>query len=416
VPVQHASLRIALLSYRSKPHCGGQGVYVRHLSRELVALGHTVEVLSGPPYPELDPGVALTALPGLDLYREPDPFRVPRLREFRSPLDVLEFLLMCTAAFPEPLTFSLRAWRELRGRTERPDVVHDNQTLGYGLLLLQRAGFPVLATVHHPITVDRTVDLAAAHSLRRQVSVRRWYSFLRMQARVVRRLPSLLTVSQSSSGDIVRDFAVEPSRLTVVPVGVEHEVFVPPTVPRVRGRIVATASADVALKGVVPLLEAVAKLRTERDVELLVVGSVKKGGAVARTVVRLGLEDAVRFVHGLTEQQLVEVFGSAHVGVVPSLYEGFSLPAVEMMSCATPLVVTSAGALPEVVGDAALSVAPRDAEALAVALGRVLDDDELAARLGAQGRARVVELFTWRAVAERTVAWYHAHLSQEPPC
>jgi len=414
--VQPASLRIALLSYRSKPHCGGQGVYVRHLSRELVALGHTVEVLSGPPYPELDPGVALTALPGLDLYREPDPFRVPRLREFRSPLDVLEFLLMCTAAFPEPLTFSLRAWRELRGRTERPDVVHDNQTLGYGLLLLQRAGFPVLATVHHPITVDRTVDLAAAHSLRRQVSVRRWYSFLRMQARVVRRLPSLLTVSQSSSGDIVRDFAVEPSRLTVVPVGVEHEVFVPPTVPRVPGRIVATASADVALKGVVPLLEAVAKLRTERDVELLVVGSVKKGGAVARTVVRLGLEDAVRFVHGLTEQQLVEVFGSAHVGVVPSLYEGFSLPAVEMMSCATPLVVTTAGALPEVVGDAALSVAPRDAEALAVALGRVLDDDELAARLGAQGRARVVELFTWRAVAERTVAWYHAHLSQEPPC
>jgi glycosyltransferase involved in cell wall biosynthesis len=416
VPVQHASLRIALLSYRSKPHCGGQGVYVRHLSRELVALGHTVEVLSGPPYPELDPGVALTALPGLDLYREPDPFRVPRLREFRSPLDVLEFLLMCTAAFPEPLTFSLRAWRELRGRTERPDVVHDNQTLGYGLLLLQRAGFPVLATVHHPITVDRTVDLAAAHSLRRQVSVRRWYSFLRMQARVVRRLPSLLTVSQSSSGDIVRDFAVEPSRLTVVPVGVEHEVFVPPTVPRVPGRIVATASADVALKGVVPLLEAVAKLRTERDVELLVVGSVKKGGAVARTVVRLGLEDAVRFVHGLTEQQLVEVFGSAHVGVVPSLYEGFSLPAVEMMSCATPLVVTTAGALPEVVGDAALSVPPRDAEALAVALGRVLDDDELAARLGAQGRARVVELYTWRAVAERTVAWYHAHLSQEPPC
>jgi len=416
VPVQHASLRIVLLSYRSKPHCGGQGVYVRHLSRELVALGHTVEVLSGPPYPELDPGVTLTALPGLDLYREPDPFRVPRLREFRSPLDVLEFLLMCTAAFPEPLTFSLRAWRELRGRTERPDVVHDNQTLGYGLLLLQRAGFPVLATVHHPITVDRAVDLAAAHGLRRQVSVRRWYSFVRMQARVVRRLPSLLTVSQSSYGDIVRDFAVEPSRLTVVPVGVEHEVFVPPTVPRVPGRIVVTASADVALKGVVPLLEAVAKLRTERDVELLVVGSVKKGGAVARTVVRLGLEDAVRFVHGLSEQQLVEVFGSAHVGVVPSLYEGFSLPAVEMMSCATPLVVTTAGALPEVVGDAALSVAPRDAEALAVALGRVLDDDELAARLGAQGRARVVELFTWRAVAERTVAWYHAHLSQEPPC
>ena len=418
--MQHADvpLHIALLSYRSKPHCGGQGVYVRHLSRELVALGHRVEVLSGPPYPELDPGVELTRVPSLDLYREPDPFRVPHLREFRSLTDVREFALMCTAAFPEPLTFSLRAAKLLMARTTRPDVVHDNQTLGTGLLTLQQAGFTVLANVHHPITVDRALDLAAAQGLRKRLSTRRWYSFLRMQTRVVRRLPSILTVSRSSFEDIVRDFGVDPGRMRIVPVGVEHDVFVPPTAPRVPGRIVATASADVPLKGIVPLLEAVAKLRTERDVELVVVGQVKVGGAAALAVERLGLAEHVRFVSGVSEAELVELFATAQVGVVPSLYEGFSLPAIELMSCATPLVATTAGALPEVVGEAALSVPPGDAEALAVAVARVLSDPDLAARLGAAGRARVMERFTWTSVARQTVQWYRDALagSKEQQC
>lgn len=416
-------LRIALLSYRSKPHCGGQGVYVRHLSRELVALGHDVEVISGPPYPELDPGPRLTRLPSLDLYREPDPFRLPHWREFRSPVDLLEFALMSTGAFPEPLTFSLRAWRELRRRPTRPDVVHDNQTLGYGLLLLQAAGITVLPTVHHPITVDRRHDVAAARAagtpLTKRLSVRRWYSFLRMQGRVVRRLPAVLTVSRSSAADIARDFGVDPARLTVVPVGVDTDVFVPPASPRVPGRIVATASADVPMKGLVPLLEAVAKLRTERDVELVVVGRPRPGGAGLQAVDRLGLADAVRFVGGLSEQELVELFGSAQVAVVPSLYEGFSLPAVEAMACRTPLVASAAGALPEVVGadgQSALHAAPGDPEALAAAIGRLLDDGELAGRIGAAGRERVVERYAWRAVAERTVQWYRENLPAAAPC
>ena len=416
-------LRIALLSYRSKPHSGGQGIYVRHLSRELVALGHEVEVLSGPPYPELDVlpdgrGPSLTKVESLDLYREPDPFRVPHWREFRTPTDVLEFALMCTAAFPEPLTFSLRAAKELRRRSERPDVVHDNQTLGHGLLLAQRAGFRVLATLHHPITVDRRHDLAAAATFGKRFSLRRWYSFLRMQRAVARRLPGLLTVSESSADDIVRDFGVDPQRLTVVPVGVEVDVFVPPSAPRVPGRIVATASADVPLKGLVPLLEAVAKLRTERDVELVVVGRPREGGAALAALDRLGLQDAVRFVSGVTEAELVDLFGSAEVAVVPSLYEGFSLPAIEAMACATPLVATTAGALPEVVGpdgETALHVPPGDPESLALAVGRLLDDPELAARIGAAGRERVVSRFTWRAVAEQTVDWYRAVFPELAP-
>ncbi len=407
---------MALLSYRSKPHGGGQGVYIRHLSRELSNLGHDVEVLSGPPYPELDPGPRLTTLQSLDLYREPDPFRVPHLREFRSSVDVLEFALTGIGNFPEPMTFSLRAWRLLKSRpaAQQPDIIHDNQTLGYGMLLMQRDGVPVVATVHHPITVDRRLDVAAAPNPWRKFRVRQWYSFLRMQGRVVRRMPRIMTVSQSSHDDVVRDFDVDPSRITVVPLGVQHDVFLPPTKPRVKGRIVAAASADVALKGIIHLLEAAAKLRTERDVELVIVGSAKPGGATAKAITRLGISDIVRFVTNIDEAELVELLGSAQVAVVPSLYEGFSLPSVEMMSCATPLVATTAGALPEVVGpdgEAALLVPPADVGALVVAINRILDDDELAAQLGAAGRARVLERYTWRVVAQRTADWYRAALA-----
>jgi glycosyltransferase involved in cell wall biosynthesis len=332
---------------------------------------------------------------------------------------VLEYGLMATAAFPEPLTFSLRAWQELRKRSTRPDIVHDNQTLGHGLRLLQRDGFPVVATLHHPITVDRVHDLEAARGIRKKISTRRWYSFLRMQGRVARALPALLTVSSNSRDDIVRDFDVPADRLTVVPVGVDTDLFRPPSLPRVPGRIVATASADVPMKGLVPLLEAVAKLRTERDVELVVVGKAKEGGTAERALERLGLTDAVRFVTGISDDAIVALFGSAEVAVVPSLYEGFSLPAVEAMACATPLVATTAGALPEVVGPhgvSALHVPPGDPEALAAAIGAVLDDRALAARLGAAGRQRVLDQFTWRAVAEQTVAWYRAYLEGAAAC
>jgi len=196
-------MRVALLSYRSKPHCGGQGVYVRHLSRGLVDLGHHVEVFSGQPYPDLlDARVRLTKVPSLDLYREPDPFRTPPLREWRDAIDALEVATMWTGGFPEPLTFSLRARRHLAARRGDFDVVHDNQTLGYGLLGL---GLPLVTTIHHPITVDRRLELAAAQDWRRGLSVRRWYGFTRMQKRVARRLPSVLTVSGSSKDEIAED-------------------------------------------------------------------------------------------------------------------------------------------------------------------------------------------------------------------
>ena len=410
MPTAPERLRIAYLAYRGNPHSGGQGVYTRYLARELVALGHQVTVFGGPPYPVLDDDVELVKIPSLDLYRQPDPFRVPKLREFHTPIDVLEFALMCTAGFPEPLTFSLRARKVLARRRGDFDLIHDNQCLGYGLLGMLRDGWPLIATLHHPITVDRDLDLAHATTRRRRLTLRRWYGFLAMQSRVAARLPRIVTVSQSSCGDISTQMGVPAERLRVVPVGVDHTVFRPlPDVARVPGRIMTTASSDVPLKGVVPLLEAVAKVRTERPVSLVVIGKPRAESNVQATVERLGLEDAVRFVHGVPDDEIVRLYAEAEVAVVPSLYEGFSLPAVEAMACGVPLVATTGGALPEVVGrdgETGLLVPPGDVGALASAVLRALDDPSLRARIGAAGRQRVLERFTWRATALGTVEQY----------
>ncbi|MEU0083529.1 glycosyltransferase family 4 protein [Streptomyces sp. NPDC006274] len=412
-----APLRIALLTYKGNPFCGGQGVYVRHLSRELARLGHHVEVIGAQPYPVLDEGVPLTELPSLDLYRSPDPFRTPKRDEYRDWVDALEVATMRTGGFPEPLTFSLRARRHLRARRGEFDVVHDNQTLGYGLL--GDVGAPLVTTIHHPITVDRQLDLRAAADWKGRASVRRWYGFTRMQKRVARRLPSVLTVSGSSQQEIVDHLGVRRERVHVVHIGADTDLFSPdPAVAEVPGRIVTTSSADVPLKGLVHLVEALAKLRTENpDAHLVVVGKRAEDGPVAQLIERYGLQDAIEFVKGITDAELVDLVRSAQIACVPSLYEGFSLPAAEAMATGTPLVATTGGAIPEVAGadgETCLAVPPGDAEALAAALRRLLGDGRLRARLGDAGRARVLARFTWKQAAIGTAERYREAIAASP--
>jgi glycosyltransferase involved in cell wall biosynthesis len=413
-------LRIALLSYRSKPHSGGQGVYVRHLSRELTARGHHVEVFSGQPYPELDANPesgnwpVLREVPSLDLYSDDDPFRTPHPRELRDWADALEVAMMWSGAFPEPLTFSVRALRALRARPGDFDIVHDNQGLGYGMLGFRRLGVPLVTSIHHPISVDRRLDLAGRSWLQR-LDKGRWYGFVRMQGRVARRVGPLITVSSASRDDICRDFRVNPGKVHIIPLGVDTRLFRPrPDEPRVPGRIVTVTSADSPLKGLPTLLRAVAKLATEREAYLTVVGT--PSAATRQQVTQLALGDRVTFASGLPDTEYARILASAQVAVIPSMYEGFSLPAVEHMASGTPLIASRAGALPEVTGDAALLVPPGDAEELSAALAALLDDESARARLASAGLARVRERFAWPAVAAATEALYQKVINGEPGC
>jgi glycosyltransferase involved in cell wall biosynthesis len=412
-------LRIALLAYRGKPHVGGQGVYVRQLAKALVDLGHHVEVLGGQPYPELPDTVPLVELPSLDIYNDHFPARMPGLWELKDWKDWLEVTSFSAGQFPEPLAFSMRAWDHLRHRKDDFDIVHDNQTLGYGLLLIERMGLPVLATIHHPITVDRRLEMSHAPTRWKRLSLGRWYGFTKMQTRVAKRLRRVVTVSENSFKDIVADHQVDPSRMAIVPVGVDPDVFKPlDDVERIPGRLVTTASADVTMKGLKYLLEALAKLRTERDdLHLIVIGREKPGGASSKAIDALGLRDAVEFVTGVPERRIIELYSEAQLAVVPSLYEGFSLPAIEAMACGCPLVATTGGAIPEVVGadgETAMLVAPGDSDALAARIREALADPEASRRIGLAGRERVRSNWSWRHTAERTVEQYRIALGQAP--
>jgi len=414
-PASSRPLRIAYFVYRGNPHCGGQGVYSRHLTRELAGLGHEVTMFASPPWPVADAPVTLEKIPSLDLYKRENPFRVPWPHEFRTREDIEEFAIMSAAGYPEPYAFSRRIYTHLRDRRAEFDLVHDNQCLGRGLLGFVRDGWPFVHTLHHPITVDRDLDLAHAANPLRKLTLRRWYGFLGMQMEVARQLPRHLTVSENSKRDIVAQMGVRPETLHVVPVGVDQQQFRPmPHVKRVPGRLMTTASADVPLKGLTYLIEALAKVRAEReDAHLVVIGRPRHKSAVPAQLERLGIADAVEFVSGVSDERIVELYAEAELAVVPSLYEGFSLPAIEAMACGVPLVATTGGALPEVVGpdgESALTVAPGDAAALAQRIIDGLADPELRSRLGERGRARVLDRFTWRRTAEGTAEHYYLEL------
>ena len=406
-------LRIAYLTYRGKPHVGGQGVYTRHLTKALVDLGHHVEVFGGQPYPILDPRVQLHQLPSLDIFNDAHPGRFPAYWEINDWPNFVESAQFLKGTFGEPRSFSIRAHRALKTRINDFDIVHDNQCLGYGILKIEKI-IPTIVTLHHPITKDRKLEMEHTPTWWKRKAIGRWYSFVEMQGKVASKMPRVVVVSKNSIDDIHTDMKVSLDRMRRVPVGVDHELFSPkPPVQRKPGHMITTASADVALKGLSYLLEALAKLRTEREVHLTIIGKPREG-ANADLIRSLGLEDCITHVSGVTDERIVELYAEAELAVVPSLYEGFSLPAIEAMATGTCLVATTGGALPEVTGvdnDTVLSCPAGDAEALAATIRRGLDSKELRDRIGAAGRARVVERWSWRHCAALTVDQYKEVLS-----
>lgn len=410
-PPLDAPLRIMLPSYRSHPFTGGQGVYMRHVSKALVEMGHKVDVVSGPPYPVLDPRVKLIKLPSLDLYaREMTRFGfpLPPLKEMKSWIDYKEYFDHFTGNFGEPYSFGERLYQYMKTRLDDYDVIHDNQTLCWGLVKLQKLGIPVAGTIHHPITMDRQIAIDAADSIKLNLLTRRWYHFLGMQKKVSRLLDPIIVVSKSTKRDVSAAFKIPPERMELVYHGIDIEQWRPkPEIKRCDNKLVAIASADVPLKGLTYLIEAYAMLLKERpNLELTVIGSLREG-ITKKRLVKLGILDKVKFVSGISDEEISDLYAESTMAITPSVYEGFGYPAGEAMSSGIAVVSTTGGSLPEVVGDAGLLVPPKDPEALAGAIARILDDPELREELAAKGRKRIVEEFNWPRAARQVTAIYH---------
>ncbi|MBM13227.1 MAG: glycosyl transferase [Halieaceae bacterium] len=401
-----APLRIALLGYRSAPFSGGQGVYLRYLSQALAMLGHQVTVISGPPYPQLVDGVTLVELPSLDLYAR-ESMAIP-LYELRDPLERREWISKLTGGFAEPWTFGQRVRDWLLARASDFDVVHDNQTLADGILDIQRSGIPVVTTIHHPITRDLRVALSEEPRWWRRLLIRRWHMFLSMQARVASQLNHIVTVSQFSAIDIATDFGVMPNAIKVVPNGVDTSLFRPlPAISRRPRQIIATASADAPLKGLATLLHAYKRLAdADSSCELVLIARLRPGGDTEALIERLDLQSRIRFVGDVSHEDINRLYAESAVAVVPSLYGGFGLPAVEAMAAGIPLVSTDGGALREVVGEGGLQVPAGDSDALADAIDRLLCDPELAETVAQRGLDRARQRFCWSVCAAHMVRLY----------
>jgi len=396
-----------MLTYRGNPNSGGQGVYVKHLSKALIDLGHEVDVLSGPPYPHLDPKVRLHKIPSLDLYNAEHPFRPQKVRELANLLNMYEYLTMCYGKFPEPFTFGVRAYRYLQKSKMKYDIVHDNQCLAYGIGKIAQEIVPTIATIHHPMTFDKQEYLKAAKTESRKRRVKRWFTFIEMQKKVARQLSHIVTVSECSKIDIAKEFSINLSKFRVVPNGVDNVYFYPvQNDSRPENSIIVTNSSDTPIKGLKYLLEAVAQIRKKQSVKLTVIGEPKKDGSIVKLVAELGIGDIVHFTGRIKNEEFAGYYSKATIAVVPSLYEGFGLPAAEAMACGVPLISTSGGALPEVVGNAGLIVPPADANALAREITFLFNNTEQRKKMAQAGIERVNSIFNWSIAAREMVKIY----------
>jgi glycosyltransferase involved in cell wall biosynthesis len=403
-------MRIGLLSYRCYRYSGGQGIYVRYLSRFLRELGHDIDVIAGPPYPELDDGINLIKLPSLDLYTIPElrRFLINPIRLNSSP-NFVEWCGECCGFFTEPLTFGMRAYNYLRNdnRYKKYDVIHDNQSLSYSIPKIQELGVPVVTTIHHPIAIDRDLAVKAAKYWWRKLNIRRWYAFTNMQIKVAKRLSHFITGSQNSYRQIIDIFQLPKDSLRVIYDGVDSSVFnQAQNTKRSANRLLVINSGDTPLKGLRYLLEATAALKSKRSIELTIVGKPMKNGYTQGLIDSLGIADCVTRVGQIATDELVRHYSTATMLVVPSVYEGFGLPAAEAMCCQTPVVSTTAGALPEIVGDAGILVPPADADALVAAISGLLDDPDKRTHLAEMGYKRVTAMFNWQNTALQTAEVY----------
>ena len=403
-------MHICVLSYRCYRYSGGQGIYVRYLSRFLRELGHDIEVIAGPPYPELDSGIKLIKLPSLDLYTLPERQRfLISPKKLNSLPNFLEWLGEGCGFFTEPRTFGMRAYNYLRSsnRYKKYDVIHDNQSLSYSIPKIQELGIPVVTTIHHPIAIDRDLAIKAAKSWWQEMGIKRWYAFVNMQIKVAKKLSHFITGSQNSYRHIIDIFQLSKDSLRVIYDGVDSSVFKQVRdIKRSTNRLLVINSGDTPLKGLKYLLEAVAILKTKRKIDLTIVGKPMKNGYTQGLVESLGIADCVTHLGQIATDELVRHYSAATMLVVPSVYEGFGLPAAEAMCCKTPVVSTTAGALPEIVGNAGILVPPADTGALVKAISGLLDNPGERTRLGDMGYRRVTAMFDWKNTAIQTAEVY----------
>ena len=394
-------MKIGLLSYRSNPYSGGQGIYIRHLSKALSKLGHEVSVISGQPYPELDDSINLIKLPGLGLFESSERFSAFKISFFWNLLNFYEWFTVMTGGFPEPYAYGRRVYRLLKKTNFNFDILLDNQSLSSSLLKIQKE-FPLAVTIHHPITKDHKLEMDNAKNWKERLSSNRWHNFLPMQKRTASKLQNIICVSQSSKEDVIAEFNVKEERITVIPNGIDIENFKPSSDSKTLDfKIVTTASSDIPLKGLRHLILALPRVLREYPLtRLTVIGKSPKKSKLNKLIDDLNLEDKITFKSGISENEIVDIYHDSDIAVIPSLYEGFGFGAGEAMACGVPLISTDSGGLKQVIGESALKIEPGSVQQIEESIIKLFNEEETRNELSKKGRERMEELFDWEIAAK----------------
>ena len=397
------NLKIAILSYRSAQFGGGQGVYVKDISYALSLMGHSVDVISGPPYPNLHHGINLIKLPGLDLFETFD-FK-DRCKKFikkknKSRYDYYEFISVLFGGFPEPKTFGIRANQYLRSNNHY-DLIIDNQSLSYGMLEIQNR-IPFIEIIHHPITIDYKYELKSSKKIKYKISRYRWYSFLKMQKKVAPIIKRIITPSNSSRDGIIDEFKCNKLNISVISNGLDTNEFAPiENFSRNKYRLITTASADVPLKGLDFTLKALKILKNDLPkIHLIIIGNIKKNGHTERLINKLNLEANVIFRSNLSKLEIKELYASSSIAIVSSLYEGFGYPVIEAMSCEIPLIATNVSAIPELTSNYAKLIEPKNPEMISNGAKEIFSNYPKYIEIAKKGRQHVIQNFNWIKITQ----------------
>ena len=395
-------MKIAILSYRSNPFSGGQGIYVRHLSNSFVELGHEVYVISGPPYPDVRNEVTLIKIPSLDLFSVDSRIKAFKLSFLISLTNLIEWLGIMTGGFPEPYTFGRRLKKFLKSSNIKFDVILDNQSLCYALEDIQNE-YPLVTTIHHPITKDHKLELEGSRNWKERLSTNRWHGFLRMQKKVAPNLKHIITISNSSKEDIQAEFKIEEDSIDMIWNGIDIDTFkVRDDKKIIENRIVTTASADIPLKGLKYLIASLPSIIKEFPLtHLKVIGTSPQDSSMRALISDLDLNDKVSFNSELTESEVVDIYSSADIAVIPSLYEGFGFGAGEAMACGVPLISTTSGGLKDVIGDAAIKIESESSDSISKAVIDLFSDDQKKVHYSKIGRERIEKEFSWNLAARK---------------
>lgn len=406
-----SSLKIALLSYRSDPFSGGQGIYIKNISEALHNRGHEITIFSGNPLPEVNKAIKVVRIETPGFFETFD--SLERLKIFTSleknRLNFMDFFETFTGTFTEPVFFGERLVKNkyFQETVDEFDIFHDNQSISsYPETVLKK----LVTTLHHPIHVDKEIDLTTEKSFLTRLSIKRWYSFLNFQKKNLKAVKKVISPSLSSKNDICRYFDYPSKNISVIWNGINLDDCKFHQRESFNANFVTIISADVPMKNLKTVLKALYLLKQEGiNAKLTIVGDLREDNN--KLIDRLGLTKEITYKSKLPRKQLIQSLNNADIGIAPSKYEGFGFPLVEMIATGLPVIVSDKASLPELAGNAGLIFNSSDSNDLKEKMKELIENAALRNKVTENSKLRRDDFFGWDEYAKKLEDLYKEIIS-----